>query len=75
MHPTIAAVLERVAALENRSPTNLPPLYETVDPEALGSLLESTEDVSVCLEYDGYRIVIGPDPREVEVVEVVDRVQ
>ncbi|SEQ75330.1 HalOD1 output domain-containing protein [Natrinema salaciae] len=69
MHPTIAAVLERVAALEGRSPTALPPLYDTVDPEALASLLESDGDVTVCFEYDGYRIVIGPTPHEVEVID------
>lgn len=75
MHPTITAALERVAALEGCESTALPPLGETVDPEALGSLLESTDDVAVRFEYDGYRIAIRPEPREVEVVEVIDGVR
>jgi hypothetical protein len=75
MHPAITAALERVATLEGCESTALPPLGDTVDPEALGSLLESTGDVTVRFQYDGYRIAIGPEPREVEVVEVVDGVR
>ncbi|ARS90554.1 HalOD1 output domain-containing protein [Natrarchaeobaculum aegyptiacum] len=69
MHPALATAVSRIAARENRVPTALPPLYEAVDPEALSTLLESPAPVTVCLEYEGYRIVIGPDPHEVAVID------
>ncbi|MEY7852051.1 HalOD1 output domain-containing protein [Natrarchaeobius sp. A-rgal3] len=69
MHPALATVLARVAAREGRRGMALPPLYETVDTDALVSLLESPADVTVRFEYEGYQIVIGPGPLEAEVVD------
>ena len=67
MHPALATALSRIAAREGCDRSALPPLYEVVDPEALTALLESNATVTVCLEYGDYRVVIGPDPDEVEV--------
>ncbi|MEY7849944.1 HalOD1 output domain-containing protein [Natrarchaeobius sp. A-rgal3] len=69
MHPALATALARVAAREGCRGTTLPPLYETVDTEALVSLLESDADVMVRFEYEGYRVVIGPRPLEVAVID------
>ncbi|MEY7849287.1 HalOD1 output domain-containing protein [Natrarchaeobius sp. A-rgal3] len=69
MHPALATVLARVAAREGCRGTALPPLYESVDTDALVSLLESEADVTVRFEYEGYRIVIGPRPLEVGVID------
>jgi len=55
MHPTLATALERIAAREGCAVTALPPLYATIDPEALATVLESEAEVSVCFEYCGYR--------------------
>ena len=37
--PASEAVVERIAKCEGVEPTELPPLYETVDPDALNSLV------------------------------------
>jgi len=37
MHPTLATALERIAAREGCAVTALPPLYDTIDPEALAT--------------------------------------
>ena len=69
MHAAIARALTRIAAREGRDVTDLPPLYDTVDPEAVGSVLESPAAVTVEFEYEGYRVAVGP---ELEAVEVID---
>ncbi|MEY7851169.1 HalOD1 output domain-containing protein [Natrarchaeobius sp. A-rgal3] len=69
MHPALATVLDRVAAREGRDRTAPSPLYESVDTNALVSLLESPTEVSVRFEYEGYRVVIETEPLEVTVVD------
>jgi len=61
MHPTLATALERIAAREGCDVLELPPLYDTIDPEALTAVLESDAKVSVCFEYCGYRVIVGPE--------------
>jgi len=67
MNPTLALALERIAAREGCDVLELPPLYDTIDPEALTSLLESDTDVMVCFEYCDYRVLIDTNPLEVVV--------
>lgn len=69
MHPALTTVLERISVHEDCDRTALPPLYEAVDPEAVASLLESSTDIVVRFDYGGYRVVIGPDPHEVTVID------
>lgn len=69
MHPALATALSRISAREGCDRSALPPLYEAVDPEALAAVLESNADVSVRFEYGDYRVVIGPGPREVAVID------
>ncbi|AFO55738.1 MULTISPECIES: HalOD1 output domain-containing protein [Natrinema] len=69
MHPALATALDRIAARKGCAPTALPPLYEAVDPEALAAVLESNPDVTVRFEYAGYRVVLGPGPDEVGVID------
>ncbi|SEW22236.1 HalOD1 output domain-containing protein [Natrinema salifodinae] len=69
MHPAIATALDRIAAREGRDRTALPPLYEAVDPEVLGALLELNPDVTVRFEYEDYRVVIAPNPHDVKVID------
>ena len=69
MNSVITVVSERIAAREGCDVLALPPLYDAIDSEALTSLLESGADVTVCFEYCGYQVVIGPDPLEVTVLE------
>ena len=60
-----AAVVARVAAREGRDPTALPPLYESIDPDAVAAVLESAADARVRFEYAGYRVVATSDSLEV----------
>ncbi|MEY7850141.1 HalOD1 output domain-containing protein [Natrarchaeobius sp. A-rgal3] len=68
MHPALATALARIAAREGCERTALPPLYESVDTEALVSLLESPADVTVRFEYEGYEVVIESGSLEVAVI-------
>ena len=53
-------IIERVATLEDTSPMDLPPLYDTIDPDRLEGLLES-DGVTVTFHYCGYQVVVGSD--------------
>jgi len=59
----IVAVIEAVAAVSNTPTADLPPLYDTVDTEALERLFSSRRDeterpVCVCFEYFGHAVTI-----------------
>ncbi|WP_049922766.1 HalOD1 output domain-containing protein [Halopiger djelfimassiliensis] len=67
MHSALTTALTRIAVREDCDRTTLPPLYDSIDPGALTAVLESNADVTVRFEYEGYRVVIGPD--EVTVID------
>ncbi|OAQ51786.1 hypothetical protein HTG_15500 [Natrinema mahii] len=69
MHPALATALTCIAAREDRAVAGLPPLGDAVDTEALTAVLESNPTVTVRFEYAGYRVVVGPDPDAVTVIE------
>lgn len=69
MHPALTTVLDRIVAREDHDRTALPPLYEAADPEAVASLLESSTDIVVRVDYGDYRATIGHDPHEVTVID------
>jgi len=50
-------LVDRIAELENTRPSELPPVYDVIDPDYLNSLLES-EGVSVEFSYFGYEITL-----------------
>lgn len=57
-------VLRAVAAREGVDETDLPPLYDAVDPEALDTLLASVQtdgQASVDFEYAGHSVVVSDD--------------
>ncbi|ELY30155.1 hypothetical protein C500_09384 [Natrialba magadii ATCC 43099] len=61
-HTASLAVINAVSAVADRDPTELPPLYETIDPDALDALLsEQTETgvrPEVSFSYDGYAVTV-----------------
>lgn len=63
----VVAIVEAVAAVTNRAPTAMPPLYETVDPEALADLVTSARDrpVEVSFAYEGCQVSVSSDRRVV----------
>ncbi|UHQ98262.1 hypothetical protein HYG81_19475 (plasmid) [Natrinema zhouii] len=48
-------IVDRVAEMEEQDPLDLPPLYDTVDPNALDRLAKSSK---IQLEYIGYNITV-----------------
>lgn len=65
------AIVETVAIAANREPTELDPLYEAVDPEALDTLIQSMEtnstvgDATVTFAFDGHEVTVHRDGRVV----------
>ncbi|QPV62522.1 hypothetical protein I7X12_17590 [Halosimplex litoreum] len=69
----VLSVLETVAAAERVDPVDLPPLSDTVDPEALNDLFRPAAvgrgSPRVAFEYCGYEVTVdGPDTVAVEPV-------
>lgn len=63
-----AAVVEAVAAVTDRDPTTMPPLYYWVDPDALDGLLthdgsDAAGEVHVSFDYDGVDVVVDSTGR------------
>lgn len=63
--PSIALV-KAVAALTGRDPMTMPPLYESIDPDALNALVtaretEQTATVDLSFVYDGVAVRIDSD--------------
>lgn len=55
-------VIEAVAERENVDPTDLPPLYDVLDPDALDRWCQSTTG-ALSFEWVGYRIFVDVDER------------
>lgn len=63
-HSPCEAILEEVASREGVDPLDLDePLYASVDPDALESLLASGSDVTVRFSYAGYDVTASGDGR------------
>ena len=56
----VCVIVETVGAVANRDPTAMEPLYATVDPEALATLLtEGPRPVEVAFSYEGCRVTVS----------------
>jgi hypothetical protein len=53
----VLAVVNAVAAVDNRPPTALPPLGETTDTDALSDLVESGA-IQIAFDYAGHHVVV-----------------
>lgn len=49
-------IIEAVAAADGVTETELPPLYETIDPDALNTVVQ--DGTTVSFDYAGYRVEI-----------------
>ena len=63
--PLVVSIVEAVAAVTNRDPTAMAPLYDTVDPEALADLVTSARErpVDVAFDYEGCEVTVSSDGR------------
>lgn len=57
----IEAIVNAVAAAEGTSPLELQPLARVIDPDAIGALVRTGEDVTVEFAYCGYRVCVSGD--------------
>lgn len=57
----IAKLLDMIAREESTDVTDLKPLMDAVDTDALKSLLDSDTDVSVTFEYLDYTVYLASD--------------
>ncbi|MFC6764323.1 HalOD1 output domain-containing protein [Natrinema soli] len=63
----VNAVIEAVAEETDSDPLDLPPLYETIEPDALNTLFNSSETSSqVLFQYAGFEVVVQGSEVEVE---------
>ncbi|WP_265112300.1 HalOD1 output domain-containing protein [Halosolutus halophilus] len=53
-HPAIE-IIDKISEIEGQDPSELPPLYNTVDPDSLERLAESTK---IQFEYMGHNITV-----------------
>lgn len=68
------AMLRAVAAVDDKPIEELPLLYETIDPDALGELVDDERfDGIVTFDYDSYVVLIDGD-RRIEVCDGDDAV-
>lgn len=54
-------VIEAIADATDADPATMPPLYDTVDPDALDAMLDADATVEIVFEYDGHAIEISGD--------------
>lgn len=55
------AVIRSVATATGKDPTSLDPLYESVDPDALDTLLTESDRIAVELEFDAHSVTVHND--------------
>lgn len=56
--PVSTTVVRSLGAITNTAPEEVPPLYDSVDPDALDRLIDDGADVRVRFEHVGYRITV-----------------
>ena len=62
--PASVAVTEALAAIKHCGPTDLEPLYRSVDPDALDRIVDSgSTGLRVRIELDGFEVVVTGDRR------------
>ncbi|WP_347877763.1 HalOD1 output domain-containing protein [Halobacterium sp. R2-5] len=54
-------ILDAVAAQTDSDPVDLPPLYDTIDPEVLDSLVETMDNGAISFTYAGHEITVAHD--------------
>ena len=54
-------VIHSVAARANADPLDLPPLYNSMDPEALEAGIKAISDGKIQFEYAGYSVTVYSD--------------
>lgn len=59
-----AAIVEAVASVDGRPQTELNPLYDTIDPDALTELVDrstSSDDIELTFPFESYQVTVCGD--------------
>lgn len=56
--PPSTMVVQEIADIKDMAPTELSPLYEAIDPDALNTLFQGKMSGSVTFEYEGYTVTV-----------------
>jgi hypothetical protein len=57
---TVTDIVETIAAQTGRDPTELPPIYDAIDPDALSRFVESTDSTaSIEFHYCGNEVTVS----------------
>lgn len=60
--PTVSErLIYRVATYTDTDPLDLPPLYDTIDPDALDDCIEDLESVGLSFLYAGVAVTVDSD--------------
>lgn len=65
------AVTMGIAERTSKSMAELPPLYETIDPDALDAVVKKNKSCRVEFEYAGYKVTVD-GPQRVSMTELID---
>lgn len=65
------AVVLGVAQRSGDDPTDLPTLYDVIDPEALDTLIQTSRSCTIEFEYAGYHVSVA-GPYEISINEVIE---
>lgn len=61
-HAASSRVVAALASARNTEPRNVdPPLYETIDADALDTIVDSATDIELSFEHDGHTVVVRAD--------------
>lgn len=65
----VIAVVQAISEHKGIHPEELEPLYNSIEPDALESLLAADSDVVVQFEYAGEIVIVGPNRIELDDTE------
>lgn len=54
-------LIDRVATYTDTDPLELPPLYDTIDPESLDDCIENLDGVGLSFHYAGVAVAVDSD--------------
>jgi hypothetical protein len=58
---TSERVVQGVSNLKSTDPLDLPPLYDSIDPEALGAVIDRMDEGEVVFTYAGTEVTVTAD--------------
>lgn len=60
-HTVSERVIQRVVSETDTDPVELPPLFNTVDPDALNAIIETLSEGEISFDYVGYTVTVDAD--------------